>query len=81
MKIEDYILEVDSKLSKKLESDLESNDYSPQDARVATVLTRIDVGLIVAATTYNSKLLSSVKLGVWGIFSLLLIDVILRIIA
>lgn len=80
MKVEDYLYEVDCKLSKKLDADLTSLKYSNEEARVASVLTRVDVGLGVAAIAYNSKILRSINLGVWGIFIIVCVDLVLKLI-
>ena len=78
MKIEKFLYEADCQLSAKLKEDLNSNEYSEQDAHNAIVLARIDTALNVAASTYNSKLLSSINLGVWGIFAVLVMHAIMR---
>jgi hypothetical protein len=78
MKIEKFLYEVDSQLSAKLENDLNSNEYSRQDAHNAIVLTRIDTALNLAASAYNSKLLSSINLGVWAIFGVLVLHAVIR---
>ncbi|NMT65031.1 hypothetical protein [Marinobacter orientalis] len=78
MKIEKFLYEADRQLSAKLEEDLNSNEYSEQDAHNAIVLARIDTALILAASSYNSKLLSSINIGVWGIFAVLVLHVVMR---
>ncbi|MBR7631009.1 hypothetical protein KAT72_18790 [Aeromonas popoffii] len=80
MNIEEFIYSCDLKLSKKLDDDFASNEYSDADARVATVSTRIDVGVGLAIAAYNSKLLRSINIGIWGIFSLLIVNLIIRLV-
>jgi hypothetical protein len=77
MKIEEFLYEADCKLSAKLEKDLNSNEYSEQDARNAIVLGRIDTALNLVASSYNSKILSSINIGVWGIFAILIIHAVM----
>lgn len=79
MKIEEFLYEADCQLSAKLEEDLSSNEYSEQDARNAIVLGRIDTALNLAASSYNSKILSSINIGVWGIFAILVIHAVMRL--
>jgi hypothetical protein len=78
MKIEKFLHEADCQLSAKLEEDLNSNEYSEQDAHNAIVLARIDTALNLAASVYNSKLLSSINIGVWAIFGVLVLNAIIR---
>jgi hypothetical protein len=78
MKIEKFLYETDCQLSAKLEDDLNSNEYSEQDAHNAIVLARIDTALNLAASAYNSKLLSSINLGVWAIFGVLVLHAVMR---
>lgn len=78
MKIEKFLYEVDCQLSAKLEEELRSNEYSEQDAHNAIVLAKIDTALNLAASTYNSKLLSSINLGVWAIFGVLVLHAVIR---
>ncbi|MHA7926634.1 MAG: hypothetical protein ACX936_15610 [Marinobacter sp.] len=78
MKIEKFLYEADCQLSAKLEEDLNSNEYSEQDAHNAVVFARIDTALNLAASTYNSKLLSSINVGVWAIFGVLVLHAVMR---
>lgn len=78
MKIEKFLYEADRLLSVKLEEDLNSNEYSEKDAHNAIVLGRIDTALNLAASSYNSKILTSINIGVWGIFGILVIHAVIQ---
>ena len=74
MNIEDFLLEADCRLSAKWEKDREDYDWTEKDSHIAAVLTRIDTGLNLVASSYRSKQLRSINIGVWGIFIVLLLD-------
>ncbi len=80
MKIEEFLYEAGCSLSEKLDQDLKSNNYTQQDTYTATILTRIDTALNLSASVYNSKILKSTNTGVWGIFLLLAINIIIEFI-
>ena len=81
MKPVEFIKYIDTSIGKQWSEDRIEKSYSEEEARVATVLTRMDVSLGASVVGYNAKLLYSIKNGVWTIAVLLLLNLILGIIS
>lgn len=62
-----FIQEMDSSLGARWAEDRENQEYSAEEARVAAVLTRMDMGLAASLLGYNAKMLNSIRHGVWSL--------------
>ena len=65
MSLEVFIQETDSALGRRWAEDRENQSYTEEEARIAAVLTRMDVGLSASLLGYNAKMLTSIRNGVW----------------
>lgn len=78
MALDEYIKNVDSALGKQWQDDKESLKYTEDEARVASVLTRMDTGLIASLLSYNAKTLDSIKLGIWALVAINVVDLFIQ---
>lgn len=78
MSPEKLIQEIDASLGVQWREDRESQEYTEEEARIATVLTRMDTGLAASLLFYNAKMLNSIRLGVWSLVALGIIHLVVQ---
>jgi hypothetical protein len=75
---EKFIQEIDSSLGARWSEDRESQEYTEDEVRIATVLTRMDMGLAASLIGYNAKMLSSIRLGVWSLVAIGIVHLVIQ---
>jgi hypothetical protein len=74
--LETFIKEIDQALGLRWSQDREDQSYTEEEARVAAVLTRMDMGLSASILGYNAKMLTSIRNGIWIIVVIEAIDLL-----
>jgi hypothetical protein len=77
MSPEKFIQHVDHSLGSRWNEDRVNQKYTEEEARVATVLSRMDIGLATSLLGYNAKMLNSIRIGVWALVAIGIVHLVL----
>ncbi len=72
-----FIEQTDKNIKLSWSEDRFNQNYTDDESRIATVLTRQDTALNASINCYNAKTLESIKYGVWFIAVIGLIQIFL----
>ena len=75
MSLEKHIAKADQAIGKQWAADSNNCSFTEEEARIASVLTRMDTQLNAHLLSYNAKVLSHIRTGVWALVVIGIIQV------